>query len=204
MRKSFSGALIIFIITSAISIPLILLNNNNTVQYFSIKSECSIGGSINPLGNISLQKGGNQEFFITPDESYLIDDVIINGTSFGSIDFFNFTDIHSNQTIEVLFTKKTFSIEITSNSNGTTIPSQSEILEYSENKKISFLPDKGFHVSNIIIDESSIGSLSEYTFTNITSNHTVEAIFEINLYSIEVSYEGNGTIIPGKIKSVQK
>ncbi len=48
-----------------------------------------------------------------------------------------------------------------------------------------------------------MGSLSEYTFYNITSNYTVEAFFEINLYSIWVSTQGNGSIIPGSISAVE-
>ncbi len=46
-------------------------------------------------------------------------------------------------------------------------------------------------------------TLSGYTFNNITSNHTVEVFFEINLYSISVSHQGNGTIIPGTINTIE-
>ncbi len=206
MKKSFSIIIIVIIIAAGISAPIIILNilppsNNN--QYFSIESKYSTGGILSPSKNITLRAGEYQEFFITADESHFIDDVIINGNSFGSIDFFNFTEVYSNQTIEVLFTKKTFSIKIISNSNGTTIPSQSEIFEYGDNKKIIFSPDHGFHVSNILIDGSTVGALSEYTFSNITSNHTVEVFFKINLYSIWVSYQGSGTIIPGTINTIE-
>ena len=205
MQKKISIPIIIIVIIISITTPLIIFNFplSNTAQYYSIKSKCSIGGTLNPSENITLKAGGYQEFFIVADKSHLIEDVIINGTSFGTIDFFNFTDIHSNQTIEVLFTKKTFIVEITSNSNGTTIPHQSEILEYGDNKKIIFSPVEGFHISNILIDGSAVGALSEYTFNNITSNHNIEVFFEINLYSIWVSYQGNGTIVPGSINGVE-
>jgi hypothetical protein len=205
MRKHYSVLLGIFIVVAAISPPLIILNIPLTspIQYFSIKSKCSLGGSINPLGYITVEAGKWQNFSIIPEDSHSIDDVIINGTSFGSIDFYNFTNVYSNQTIEVLFTKKTFNIEITANSNGTTMPSKSDILEYGDNKIMIFSPASGFHISDVLVDNSSMGPLHEFTFYNITSNHTVEAFFEINLYSIEVSYQGNGNIIPGSISEVE-
>jgi hypothetical protein len=65
-----------------------------------------MGGILNPSENVTVKVRGYQEFFITVDESYVIEDAIINGTSFGPIDFLNFTSIHSNQTIDGIIHKK--------------------------------------------------------------------------------------------------
>ena len=38
-------------------------------------------------------------------------------------------------------------------------------------------PDKGYAVANVKIDGKSIGAVKSYTFENVSSPHTIEAIF---------------------------
>jgi hypothetical protein len=38
-------------------------------------------------------------------------------------------------------------------------------------------PDEGYHIADVLVDGVSVGPVSEYTFTDITTNHTIEAFF---------------------------
>ncbi|MEK9156513.1 MAG: hypothetical protein AAB360_04465, partial [Patescibacteria group bacterium] len=45
---------------------------------------------------------------------------------------------------------------------------------------ITATPSQGWHIKEIKIDSASQGSGSSYTFLNVSSSHTIEAVFEID------------------------
>jgi hypothetical protein len=45
------------------------------------------------------------------------------------------------------------------------------------NLTYNFTPATGWHVSYVWVDGKFMGPLTNYTFTNITMNHTIEAWF---------------------------
>jgi uncharacterized repeat protein (TIGR02543 family) len=47
------------------------------------------------------------------------------------------------------------------------------------------------------VDSVSQGSITSYTFSDVTTNHTIYASFAINTYTITVTQTSNGTISPG-------
>ena len=63
-------------------------------------------------------------------------------------------------------------------------------------------PNSGYHVSNVLVDGTSVGAVSTYTFTSVTANHTIAASFTINTYTITASAGANGTISPSGVASV--
>lgn len=54
----------------------------------------------------------------------------------------------------------------------------------------------GYYVASVLVDGSSVGGVTSYTFTNVTANHTIAATFAINTYTITSSAGANGTISP--------
>jgi uncharacterized repeat protein (TIGR02543 family) len=48
-----------------------------------------------------------------------------------------------------------------------------------------------YHVADVLVDNLSVGAVTNYPFTNVTANHTIIASFEINNYT--VVYDGNGS-----------
>lgn len=63
-------------------------------------------------------------------------------------------------------------------------------------------PNAGYRVSDVLVDGISQGSITSYTFTNVTTNHTISASFAISTYTITVSAGANGTISPSGVVSV--
>ncbi|MBR6328880.1 MAG: hypothetical protein IKR68_04440 [Lachnospiraceae bacterium] len=45
------------------------------------------------------------------------------------------------------------------------------------NKTFTFKANKGSYIKNVIVDGSSVGAVSEYTFENVESNHTLKVVF---------------------------
>ena len=51
----------------------------------------------------------------------------------------------------------------------------------------------GYHVADVLVDGTSVGPVNSYTFTNVTANHTIAAIFAINTFTIAASAGPNGS-----------
>jgi uncharacterized protein YkwD len=79
------------------------------IPNFTITAAAGIGGSINPAETIEVLAGESIRFDIIPDAGFRIADVLVNGISVGPRDSYLFENVSSNQTIEAVFAKKSFS-----------------------------------------------------------------------------------------------
>jgi len=86
------------------------LDFKGDISYFTISASSGENGNISPEGEISVREGDDIFFNFTSDDHYLIDKVIVNGTSVGNPSNFTFNDVDSDHTIEVEFTEKPFNI----------------------------------------------------------------------------------------------
>ena len=74
-------------------------------SYYTIKATAGAGGSISPSGSVSVREGRDQTFTITPDKSYAVSNVKIDGKSIGAVKSYTFENVSRPHTIEVIFMK---------------------------------------------------------------------------------------------------
>ena len=74
-------------------------------SYYTIKTTAGAGGSISPSGSVSVREGRDQTFTITPDKSYAVSNVKIDGKSIGAVKSYTFENVRRPHTIEVIFMK---------------------------------------------------------------------------------------------------
>ena len=74
-------------------------------SYYTIKATAGTGGSISPSGSVSVREGRDQTFTITPDKSYAVSNVKIDGKSIGAVKSYTFENVRRTHTIEVIFMK---------------------------------------------------------------------------------------------------
>ena len=65
-------------------------------------------------------------------------------------------------------------------------------------------PDTDYHIVNINVDGSSVGSMASYTFSNVTANHTISATFGIDIHTITATSGAHGSITPLGISTVNQ
>ncbi|MDQ1327595.1 MAG: hypothetical protein QG641_878, partial [Candidatus Poribacteria bacterium] len=87
-------------------------------------------------------------------------------------------------------------------SNGSIDPEGDVIVPTGTNQKFTMDPDRGYEVSRVIVDGTSIGARSSYTFTNVTAPHTIEVRFTSIEYIINATAGVGGTISPSGSRSV--
>ena len=71
----------------------------------------------------------------------------------------------------------THTIYATAGSNGTIAPSGTITVNDGDDKTFTFEAYSGYRVGAVLVDNVSIGAVSEYTFTNITADHTISVTF---------------------------
>ena len=74
-------------------------------SYYTIKATAGAGGSISPSGSVSVRESRDQTFTITPDKSYAVSNVKIDGKSIGAVKSYTFENVRRTHTIEVIFMK---------------------------------------------------------------------------------------------------
>ena len=73
------------------------------INTYTITATAGTGGSISPSGEVTVFCGENKAFTISPDEGYLVEDVIVNGASQGPVTSFTFYQVGSNHWISAKF-----------------------------------------------------------------------------------------------------
>ncbi|MBW2062185.1 MAG: SBBP repeat-containing protein [Deltaproteobacteria bacterium] len=169
---------------------------------YTIAASAGPNGSITPSGAVSVSYGTDQAFTITPDTGYNIADVLVDGVSVGPVNAFTFAHVTGNHTINVVFTMKTYTINATTDPCGTVAPLGAISVQEGANQTFSITPDDGSSIKDIIVDGNSVGAVSSYTFYNVKEDHTIEASFASDIYTIAASAGPNGSITPSGAVSV--
>lgn len=77
----------------------------SSTSYYTISASSGDGGSISPSGSMSVQSGEYKTFTITPDDGYVIDEVIVDGDSVGNVESYSFMYVDEGHTIKAVFKK---------------------------------------------------------------------------------------------------
>lgn len=95
--------------------------------------------------------------------------------------------------------ERTYSITSSANAGGTI--TESREIPSLESAVFTITPDEHYHIADVLVDGQSIGITTEYTFENITSDHTIEAVFEINPEDVFAVYfvDYDGTMLSSQM-----
>ena len=134
-------------------------------------------GSISPTAS-----GGNFHFNITLADSHNQSQIVVksNGQTITPIDnIYTLSNIQSDQivTIEGL---KFNTVNITANAgvNGTISPSGMVEVPVHNIQHFDIIPNLGYSVDEVFVDDVSIGSVTHHIFKDVTEPHTISARFK--------------------------
>ncbi len=181
-------------VTSNHSIRAVFVVKKDTIMA-SVDDE-NQWGTISPSGKVIDTCRANQTFTFTPNTCYGVSQVVVDGVNMGSITTYTFTNIDSNHTIVVSFSRLSYWINAEAGSGGTISPSGKYGVSCGANQTFTITPNTGFNISNVVVDGVSQGAISTYTFYDVTSTHTISASFICIGYTITASAGAGGTISP--------
>ena len=91
------------------------------------------------------------------------------------------TTINTNTTVTANFvinTCNTYTIAATAGAGGSISPSGSVTMNQGASQTFTITPDNGAYcITDVKVDGTSVGAVSDYIFSNVTANHTIEASF---------------------------
>jgi hypothetical protein len=85
----------------------------------------------------------------------------------------------SNRTLVANFALKTYTITVSAGANGTITP-ETITVNHGDDQVFTITPNEGFKISQVLIDgENNTTAVNNgtYTFTNVTANHSISAMF---------------------------
>ncbi len=168
----------------------------DTVTTYTISATAGAGGSITPSGSVAVNSGADQTFTITPDTGYHVFDVKVDGSSVGVVTTYTFTNVTVGHTIGASFAINTYTITATASTGGNIAPTGQVSVNYGADQSFVIQPDPGYHISAMTVDGNPVASSPTYTFTNVTTDHTIAASFANITHIITASAGIGGTINP--------
>ena len=152
-----------------------------------------------------MNSGASQTFTITPATGYQVSSVLVDGASVGAVTSYTFSNVTANHTISATFAAATtYTITATAGANGSISPSGAVSVNSGASQAFTITPATGYQVSAVLVDGTSVGAVTSYTFSNVTANHTISATFAAGTtYTISATVRGSGSISPsGTVKVV--
>ncbi|MFN8586381.1 MAG: hypothetical protein U0704_01165 [Candidatus Eisenbacteria bacterium] len=144
----------------------------------TIVASAGANGSITPSGSVTVNDGDDQAFTISPAAHYHVADVLVDGVSVGTPTSYTFTNVTTDHTIAASFAITTHTIVASAGANGSITPSGSVTVNDGDDQAFTISPAAHYHVADVLVDGVSVGTPTSYTFTNVTTDHTIAASFD--------------------------
>ena len=170
----------------------------------TINVSSSANGTVYPNGQVSVNEGGSTPFLLTGNIGYGVDSIKINDSLVSTypISPSSLTLLNIDQKLYVSFKAvPTFTINTSSDSNGTITPSL--IANIGSSTIINFTPKNGYSVDTVKLDGRLIStypnSYSSLQINNINSNRNIYVSFkrvQTIRYRITTNSDKNGSITP--------
>lgn len=146
---------------------------------YAVTALAGNGGSINGAPT-SVNCGENFSFTVTPNDCYEVASVTVNGTSVTPTNnIYTIANVTEAQSINATFTQISYTITASAGNGGTISNVGSTSVNCGDDITYTITPDEGYMISDIEVDGQSVGSENSYLFTNVTSDHTISATFEL-------------------------
>ena len=96
----------------------------------------------------------------------------------------------------ILYKTTTHTIDASAGAGGYIYPVGNVNVIESKSAVFNITPSPGYHIADVLVNGSSVGAVNKYTFSNITANNTIEAVFALgtNVYTITSSNHVRGTL----------
>jgi mannose/cellobiose epimerase-like protein (N-acyl-D-glucosamine 2-epimerase family) len=149
------------------------------VPVYTVTASSSNGGTVSPSGDITVEEGASQTVTFTPSAGYSLTAILVDGNSVAVAPSYTFTNVTGDHTISAQFTINSYTITATASSGGSVSPQGAVVVQHGGSQTFSIVPATGYQIATVLVDGSSAGAVSSYTFSSVTASHTISASFSI-------------------------
>ncbi len=105
------------------------------------------------------------------------------------------TNVTANISVTANFAINTYTITASAGPGGSILPSGSIPVNHGSDQTFTITPDAGYDIVDVRVDNVSQGLIASYTFTGVTANQTIEAIFSASPKVLSAVTNAAGNII---------
>ena len=167
---------------------------------FTVTAIAGNNGTVSPAGISSYFYNQDAVYEITANQGYYIASLTIDGetSTYTQADgmtatthtFAQITDDHS---ISATFAPIMFSVTVNAGANGAIMPGSGSFA-LGATPTFFITPNEGYAIVDVTVDNESVGAVTTYVFTPLTSNHTIAATFAASQFVITAMAGNGGTI----------
>ena len=99
-----------------------------------------------------------------------------------------------NKTVTATFAIDTFKVSATASGSGTISPAGDSFVAYGSDLTLLSTPSAHNHTADVLVDGVTVGAVGSYTFTSVTTGHTIQAAFAVDQETLTVNTTGSGTV----------
>ena len=167
---------------------------------FTVTAIAGNNGTVSPAGVSSYFYNQDVVYEIHANQGYYIASLTIdgetstytqaNGLTAITHTFAQITDDHS---ISATFAPIMFNVTVNAGANGAIMPGSGSFA-LGTTPTFFITPNEGYAIVDVTVDNESVGAVSTYVFTPLTSNHTIAATFAASQFVITAMAGNGGTI----------
>ena len=176
---------------------------------YTVTASAGANGSVSPTGAQTVGEHGNITFTATPASGYIVDAWKLDGaTQSETGTSFTVSNVTADHTVEVTFKTApvtSHTITVTAGANGTISPAGPVTVSDGADQIFTITANSGYEIEDVKADGVSVGAVSDYTFTNVTADHTISATFKVipvTTYTVTPSAGAGGSISPNTAQTV--
>jgi len=168
----------------------------------TVTATCSSGGSIGPLGKISVRDGDSIFFSMIPEESFNVSAVLVDGVSVGNPACYRMDEITGDHTISTEFAPKPFyTVSASASAGGWISPNGDSRVMEGVTVSVTTRANTGSEIADVFVDgvpqETPYRYYFGHSFTDIMANHSIKAVFKAKPeFFIDASTGEGGSISP--------
>ncbi len=169
---------------------------------YTITASAGNGGTISNAGSTSVNCGDDITYTITPDEGYMISDVLVDGQSVGSASSHSFTNVTANHTISATFEiipAGEVVIVVNADAEGGSVnPTGTQTITEGDDFPFTVTPDDCYQIGIVTVNgnEVSLDENNSYTIENVSEPQNINVTFNRLSYIITASASEGGSITP--------
>jgi hypothetical protein len=170
-----------------------------TINTFTLTYTAGANGSITGTASQVVNAGASgAAVTATPNANYHF----VNWSDGSTANPRTDTNVLANLAVTANFAIDTYTISASVGANGSISPTGSVSVNRGSNQSYSITANTNYHVLDVLVDGSSVGAVTTYTFSNVQAAHTISATFAINTFTLTYTAGANGSITGNAAQTV--
>ncbi len=174
----------------------------DAVSNLIITASAGENGAITPSGEVTVNHGADQEFTITPDANYHVEDVLVDDVSVGAVLTYKFPNVTTNHTIAASFAINTYMLTVTGGTGSGSYASGTTANITADPPLAGKIFDRWTGTVDTVADITAASTTLVMPAANIIVNATYKDL-PVTKYVLTVSGgSGTGSYEPNEVVSI--